>query len=103
MKLVDYVQEKTEGFCPNFDPAPHLCGKYEDRPNVCRAYPFIIRKIGDKYILGVHSRCKGIGKGPEVDIERKVLELVKYCEEELDIEFIISREEDGSFSMYRIK
>jgi len=101
--LMEYVEEPVDGFCPNLDQNTKLCRIHDKRPNVCRGYPFIIRKSGDHYKLQIHKRCIGIGKGPVIDIEKKVLELVKYCEEELDIEFIIRKGEDGKIGMYRIK
>ena len=101
--MMEYIKEPVDGNCPNLDPHTKLCRIHDTRPNVCRGYPFIIRKSGDHYKLQVHSRCIGLGHGPEVDIEAKAVELVKYCEDELGIEFMVRTEEDGSIRMYRIK
>ena len=40
---------------------------------------------------------------PAVDIDAKVLELVKYCEDEYDLDFIIRKDKSGKIRMYRIK
>jgi Fe-S-cluster containining protein len=103
VSLTDYIQEPVDGYCPKFDVETHHCRIHDKRPNVCRGYPFIIRKSGDHYKLQIHKRCKGIGQGPVIDIEEKVLELVKYCEEELDIDFIVRKGDDGKIKMYRVK
>jgi Fe-S-cluster containining protein len=100
--LSDFVGEAVDGFCANYDHEMKRCSIHGDRPNVCRGYPFIIKKRGDHYTVQVHRYCKGIGSGPQIDRKEIAEDLVRYCEEDLDIEFLI-RWEGDDLRLYRIK
>ncbi len=103
VSLRKHIGDPIDGYCNHHDQGNHECHIHSSRPNICRGYPFIIRKSGDHYKVQVHKRCNGIGVGPVVDLGSKALELVKYCEEEYDIEFIVKSDDDGVIRMYRIK
>ena len=68
---------------PQITKCPHLieennktkCSIYGNRPNACKAFPFSLRMHEDgKYKLVIHSKCKGFGKGSEINISRKILQ-----------------------------
>lgn len=102
MILADFVGEVVNGYCPHYDHDRKRCSIHEKRPNVCRGYPFILKKRGDHYIVQVHKYCSGIGSGPVIDRRKLAEDLVKYCEADMDIEFMI-RWEDVDLRLYRIK
>ena len=39
------------------------CRVYEDRPLLCRMYPFYVERQGDVYVIGVDEGCPGVGGG----------------------------------------
>ncbi len=39
------------------------CRIYEDRPLLCRMYPFYVELQGDIYVIGVDMGCPGVGGG----------------------------------------
>ncbi|MGA1822635.1 MAG: YkgJ family cysteine cluster protein [Thermoplasmatota archaeon] len=100
--LVDFVGEPVNGYCPHYDHIRKRCSIHVKRPNVCRGYPFIIKKREDHYAIQVHRYCRGIGSGPSIDRRKIAEDLVAYCEEDLDIEFMI-RWEGDELKLYRIK
>ena len=72
--LSEKVGDPVDGFCKYLDRGNgNRCGRYETRPNICRGYPFIIKKKGDHYILTVHNKCPGIGKGEVLDTESRLM------------------------------
>jgi len=100
--LSEYIGDPVDGYCKWYDRLEHKCTIYERRPNICRGYPFIIRKEGDHYKLQVHRLCKGLGQGEPVDIMEVAERLIRYCEEDLDLDFHIAWEE-GNLKLYRIR
>ena len=56
-----------DGICPFRDVAEQRCRIYDKRPTTCRAYPFTLRKVGEKeYRLAIHNGCPGKGKGEKI-------------------------------------
>ena len=104
VSLREYIGEPIEGYCSALDRSTMRCGNYEGRPSICRGYPFILKKEKGRYEVLVHRLCRGIGKGPIVDLYEKAVELVALVEEEFDISFIVRRTRGGSgVVLYRIK
>jgi len=54
------------------------CTIYENRPLICRFYPFIMFKTDD-YVFKVDKHCEGVGLGKVVD-ERYFWELVQQAQ-----------------------
>lgn len=100
--LTNYIGDSVGGYCKWFDREKSLCSIHGKRPNICRAYPFIIRKEDDHYKLQVHRLCSGLGQGDPVSMEEVAAKIVRYCEEDLDLDFIM-RWDGGKLRLYRIK
>ena len=101
LALRDHIGDPVDGYCNHFDRVDHKCRIHPDRPNICRGYPFVLRKSGDHYRVQVHSKCKGIGSGPEVDPEKIIRMLVELCESEFHMGFIIERSVEGEFRLFK--
>jgi len=87
--LRKHIGEPVDNYCKRWNRKSGRCGDYENRSNVCRGYPFSLRKEEGRYYLQMHKRCRGFGKGPEVD-RRKIAEMmVDLCRREFGIEFEI--------------
>jgi Fe-S-cluster containining protein len=88
--LAEYIGPTVEGFCKYLErDSSNRCTRYATRPNICRGYPFIIKKNGDHYLLAIHSKCKGVGIGPVLDITERLLVTLKLVEDDLDLDFMI--------------
>lgn len=75
MKLID-------GKCFFLGPG-NKCSIYRARPLVCRFYPFVMQKIGERYVFHVDPSCPGLGEGMYLD--REYFEkLVEEAEERLN-------------------
>ena len=104
LHVADQVGDVVDGYCPHLDRENgNRCLIYDSRPNICRGYPFVIKKNGDHYILTIHEKCIGIGNGGELDIEGKLMELMKLVEEDHGIEFMINKLEGNDFNLYKMK
>ena len=71
--------------CPNLKifNNRYICGIYPARPNACRAFPFTLRKNEKgKYVLVIHNKCKGYGKGRIINIKRKIMNCVRISNRE---------------------
>jgi Fe-S-cluster containining protein len=104
--LSEYIGDPVNGFCKYLamdNGGERRCKKYLTRPNICRGYPFIIRKKGDYYILTVHRKCPGVGRGAVLDIEDRLISTLKLVEDDLSVEFIIRRDGSNQFRMYKVK
>jgi Fe-S-cluster containining protein len=55
------VMKKDDGRCVFL--SENSCMVYENRPLLCRMYPFYVERQGDVYILGVDPGCPGVGGG----------------------------------------
>ena len=43
--------------CPHWDESTHLCGVYEDRPNICRLFPITPADISDRNLVLPDKSC----------------------------------------------
>lgn len=43
--------------CPHWDSSTHLCGVYEDRPEVCRLFPITPMDISDRTLVRNDVNC----------------------------------------------
>jgi len=43
--------------CPHWDDQSHLCGVYEDRPNICRYFPITPADIEDRNLVLPGTSC----------------------------------------------
>jgi len=43
--------------CPHWDASTHLCGVYEDRPDVCRQFPITPMDISDRTLVRNDVNC----------------------------------------------
>lgn len=43
--------------CPHWDESTHLCGVYEDRPNICRLFPITPADIRDRNLVLPDKPC----------------------------------------------
>ncbi|MEM2089344.1 MAG: YkgJ family cysteine cluster protein [Thermoproteota archaeon] len=74
-----FIMKLVEGRC-FFLEAGGKCSIYSSRPLVCRFYPFVMQKVGGKYVFHADPSCPGLGKGEYLD--RKYFEkLVEEAEE----------------------
>jgi Fe-S-cluster containining protein len=87
--LKDQIGDPMDDYCRHLDRKDNLCHIHHSRPNICRGYPFILRKDRDHYKLQVHSKCPGLGQGPLVDLRSKVMEIVKLAEDDFGCDFIV--------------
>lgn len=102
--LIDFVGEPVDGYCRHLNRAEMRCMIHDRRPNICRGYPFILKKVGDHYRLQVHLKCPGIGRGETVDVRKKTLEIVKLAEDDTDHDFLIQwASDDSDIKLYMIK
>ncbi|MEM2570475.1 MAG: YkgJ family cysteine cluster protein [Thermoproteota archaeon] len=62
--------------------ANNTCLVYSYRPLVCRFYPFLLRKIGTKYVFDVDPSCPGLGNGENID-EKYFIKLIREAEKHL--------------------
>lgn len=92
VSLREYIGEPVDGHCRHLE--NNRCLIHPRRPNICRGYPFILKRVGEHYEIRVHSHCSGIGNGPELDIRAKVLEVVRLAEDEFDMDLIIEWSDD---------
>lgn len=76
-----YIMKLISGKCFFLD-ANCVCLVYSYRPLVCRFYPFLLRKIGAKYVFEVDPSCSGLGNGENID-EKYFLKLVQEAEKHL--------------------
>ena len=76
-----YVGDAIDDHCPRLDNKTGLCLEHNNRPPLCKGFPFTLHKIEEKtYALKVYTKCPGIGKGPALNIGDKVKELVDIAE-----------------------
>ncbi|MFP3951635.1 MAG: YkgJ family cysteine cluster protein [Candidatus Bathyarchaeia archaeon] len=54
------------------------CEIYDNRPLICRTYPFWIERIDQSFIFRVDEDCPGLGKGERLG-ERFFRKLLKEC------------------------
>ncbi len=102
--LSDPIHITIDGRCKFLDiENGNRCERYDTRPNVCRGYPFVIKKKGDHYVLTVHKGCSGIGKGSILDVRKRLIYTLELVEEDLGIEFIVREVGENDFKMYKIK
>jgi hypothetical protein len=102
--VTEYVGPLLDGYCKHLDRENgNRCSIYQRRPNICRGYPFVIKKNGTKYNLTIHRRCNGIGHGQPIDIKEKLMNVLNLVEDDLSIEFIVEMGEWNEFSLYKIK
>jgi|YelNatPaOPRAMG01_1025707.scaffolds.fasta_scaffold149255_1 Fe-S-cluster containining protein len=77
-----FIMKLVEQKCFFLEPSGK-CSIYSSRPLVCRFYPFVMQKIGDKYVFHADPSCPGLGKGKYLD--REYFEkLVEEAEERLE-------------------
>lgn len=57
-----FIMKLVEGRC-FFLETGEKCRIYSSRPLVCRFYPFVMQKIGEKYVFHADPSCPGLGKG----------------------------------------
>lgn len=55
------VMKKEDGRCVFLE--ENGCMVYENRPLLCRMYPFYVERQGDVYVIGVDTACPGVGGG----------------------------------------
>lgn len=68
--------------CPNLRDDDR-CRIYIKRPNPCRGFPFTLRKDEQgHHVLVIHTQCKGLGKGPKLDINAWMRRLVRLANRE---------------------
>ena len=68
--------------CPNLRDDDR-CRIYLQRSNPCRGFPFTLRKDGEgNHRLVIHEQCKGLGKGPKLDIHAWMRRLVRLANRE---------------------
>jgi len=103
VSLTQYIGDPLDGFCRHHDRKDHLCHVHPGRPNICRGYPFVLRKDGDSFKIQVHRKCSGFGRGGLVNPYEKGTELVKLMENEFDMDFIIRSDGNGGVRLFRIK
>ncbi|MBN1389570.1 MAG: YkgJ family cysteine cluster protein [Candidatus Thermoplasmatota archaeon] len=103
VELTQYIGDPVNGFCRHHDPKDHVCHIHPGRPNICRGYPFVLKKEGDSFKIQVHTRCSGLGAGKTIDPYEKGVELVKLMEDEFDMDFIIRSDGNGGVRLFRIK
>lgn len=102
--ITEFVGDLFEGFCKYLDRNNgNRCGRYATRPNACRGYPFVIKKRGDHYVLTIHNKCSGVGKGDEIDIKEKLIEVLKLAEDDLGVEFMVRNHGENDFRLYKLK
>ncbi len=77
-----YVMKLVSGKCFFLD-SHSMCTIYSDRPLVCRFYPFLMRKIGKRYVFEVDPSCSGLGGGEKLT-EEYFLTLMKEAEKSLE-------------------
>jgi len=61
----------------------NMCLIYPHRPLVCRFYPFLMRKIGTRYVFEADPSCPGLNYGENLD-EKYFLSLVEEAKEHLE-------------------
>ncbi len=76
---------------------------YLTRPNICMGYPFVIKKKRDHYVLTVHNKCPGMGRGEALDIESRLMSTLKLVEVDLNVDFIVRKNGSNGFLMYKVK
>jgi Fe-S-cluster containining protein len=103
VSLTHYIGDAQDGFCKHHDRGTHSCHIHPGRPNICRGYPFVLRKDGDSFKIQVHLKCSGVGKGNQISPYEKGTELVKLMEDEFDIDFMIRSDGNGGARLFRIK
>ena len=103
VSLTSFVGDPVDGYCQHYNRSSGICSIHENRPNICRGYPFILRKDGDSFKIQVHRKCSGLGKGEIIDQYSKGEELVKLIEDDLDMDFIIRPDGKGGVRLYRVK
>jgi len=103
VSLTQYIGDARDGYCRHHDRSSHVCHIHPGRPNICRGYPFILRKENDHFKIQVHRKCGGIGNGDPIDPSAKGMELVKLMEDEFDMDFMIRPDDKGGVWLYRIK
>ena len=102
--LTEFIGESVNGYCKYLDTGNgNRCRRYETRPNICRGYPFVIKKKSKYYVLTVHGKCKGIGNGILLDVRSKMEEVLKLVEDDLDVEFIVRAKGENDFRLYKLK
>ncbi|MEM3713193.1 MAG: YkgJ family cysteine cluster protein [Thermoproteota archaeon] len=63
-----YIMKLVSEKCFFLD-AHNTCLIYPHRPLVCRFYPFLMRKIGIRYVFEADPSCPGLGNGENIDRE----------------------------------
>ncbi len=93
-KLIDFAEKNTSeafpyairligGKCFFLGPS-NKCSIYPVRPLVCRFYPFMLQKIGGRYVFHVDPFCPGLGEG--IYLDREYFEkLVEEAEKRLNV------------------
>jgi Fe-S-cluster containining protein len=77
-----YIMKLVSGKCFFLD-SHNMCIIYSDRPLVCRFYPFLMRKIGKKYVFEADPSCPGLGDGEKLT-EEYFLMLMKEAAKSLE-------------------
>jgi Fe-S-cluster containining protein len=103
VSLTQYIGDPRDGYCRHHDRISSACHIHPGRPNICRGYPFVLRKDGDSFKIQVHRKCSGFGSGEPIDLYGKGEEIVKLMEDEFDMDFIIRSNGNGGVQLYRIK
>lgn len=62
-----YKMKKRSGKCVFLE--GKACRIYDDRPLVCRTYPFMIKKKGNTFVFETADDCPGIGLGEALEID----------------------------------
>ncbi|MEM1558054.1 MAG: YkgJ family cysteine cluster protein [Thermoproteota archaeon] len=76
-----YVMKLVSGKCFFLD-SHNECLIYPYRPLVCRFYPFLMRKIGNRYFFEADPSCPGLGDGKKLN-EEYFLGLIEEAEKNL--------------------
>jgi Fe-S-cluster containining protein len=106
LHLAEFIGDPVKGFCKYLvgeNGGERRCGRYPTRPNICRGYPFIIRKKGDHYVLTVHNKCPGVDRGEVLNIEERLMTTLKLVEEDMDVDFIVRKGVSNGFLLYKVK
>ncbi len=106
VQLSEYIGSPVDGFCKYLgrnNGVEKTCRIYETRPNICRGYPFIIKRKDEHYVLTIHIKCPGIGHGDEIKIKNRLMETLRLVEEDLGVEFIVRGNGSNDFILYKVR
>lgn len=80
------------------------CTRYDSRPGACRRYPFLISTDGQYHWLSIHSKCKGISVGENIDVPKIFMKVLKLVENDLGIQYMVEadRSSENRFRLYKV-